>query len=337
MPQAYNKLAMITVTYNSSKYIERLIKSVEESSIKPLVWVFVDSGSRDGTVRLLNEISAKSSMNIEIISLKENAGYSKGLNIAVESLQKREIPDDLLLLVCNADGYFERGSIERILTCYMKNGRVGMVQPLIMGTNGRIDSAGNLMSLSGITCPNYSVTAKNFFYISGACFLIPLKVYLEVGGADPDIFMGADDLDLSWRVMLRGFELKLCPKAVFFHYGMLERGISPKRMEWRVYSIIWTMTKCLPAHLIVFATSLCFLIHISASFILSVLKEDPLYIYSTVKALFRILKRTKLLIEKRHNVRRGICVNDRKILCRMSPTGLVLRMALRRYIHRGRD
>jgi len=323
-------LAMITVTHNSSRYLEKLVKSVEDSTVRPLIWVFVDSGSSDGTAQLLHEISANSPINMEIICLKRNVGHSRGVDMAVSRLRRKDLPEDLLLLICNADGYFGKGSLEGIISCYRSG--IGMIQPLIRRVGGGIDSAGNLMSLSGVTCPSSS--SEGFFYLSGACFLIPLKIYLDVGGMDRNIFMGADDLDLSWRVMLREFELKICPNSVFFHYGRSGEEISPRRMEWRVYSIIWTMAKCLPFHLVA-ATFTCAFIHLGASLILSIRKRTPIYVLSVVKAVLMVLKNAKILMRSRRRVREGVAVDDKHVLRKMAPTGLVLKIALRRYLASG--
>ena len=316
-------LVMITVTHNSSKYIKRLVESIERSTVRPSLWIFVDSGSEDRTVQLLNDISANIPY-IKVICLRRNAGYSSSVNIAVRELVRADPSEDLLLLVCNADGYFERNSLEKIISCAGN----GITQPMILRADGGIDSAGNLMSLSGVVCPSQSIE-MGFFYLSGACFLIPLRVYLDIGGMDSDIFLGADDLDLSWRAMLRGFELRICHNAIFFHHG--GREISPKKMEYRVYSLIWTMAKCLPLHLMP-AILASISIHLFASLLLSIYRRTPLYVLSVVKAVIKVLKNGKLLLRKRHHVRSRKLVRDEEILRRMTPTGLVLKIAMRRYL-----
>jgi GT2 family glycosyltransferase/ubiquinone/menaquinone biosynthesis C-methylase UbiE len=54
-------------------------------------------------------------------------------------------------------------------------------------------------------------------WASGACLLIPRLVHAKVGGFDERFFMYCEDVDLSWRVRAAGFEVKFCPRALFFH------------------------------------------------------------------------------------------------------------------------
>lgn len=53
----------------------------------------------------------------------------------------------------------------------------------------------------------------------GFCFAIPTKVWQEVGGMDPDLFLGCDDLDLSLRVREAGYTLAIAPEVFVHHDG----------------------------------------------------------------------------------------------------------------------
>lgn len=54
-------------------------------------------------------------------------------------------------------------------------------------------------------------------WASGACMVIPRKLYEATGGFDEGFFMYCEDVDLSWRARAAGFAVKTCPRALFLH------------------------------------------------------------------------------------------------------------------------
>ena len=54
-------------------------------------------------------------------------------------------------------------------------------------------------------------------WASGACLAIPRRIYRAIGGFDEALFMYCEDVDLSWRARIAGFEVKTCPMALFYH------------------------------------------------------------------------------------------------------------------------
>ncbi len=50
-------------------------------------------------------------------------------------------------------------------------------------------------------------------WASGACMLIPRRVYETIGGFDENIFMYMEDVDLSWRARGAGFTGSMSRRA----------------------------------------------------------------------------------------------------------------------------
>lgn len=53
---------------------------------------------------------------------------------------------------------------------------------------------------------------------SGACSMVPRRIFDEVGGFDEDsFFLYCDDVDLSWRIREKGYAVVHMPSAVVYH------------------------------------------------------------------------------------------------------------------------
>ena len=63
-------------------------------------------------------------------------------------------------------------------------------------------------------------------WASGACLLIPRRIYETIGGFDPNIFMYMEDVDFSWRARAAGFTIRVAPRALFGH-SVLDRRYCP--------------------------------------------------------------------------------------------------------------
>lgn len=54
-------------------------------------------------------------------------------------------------------------------------------------------------------------------WVSGAAFVMPRAIFDSVGGFDPDFPMYCEDVDLSFRARLAGFDLRVSISALFYH------------------------------------------------------------------------------------------------------------------------
>jgi GT2 family glycosyltransferase/SAM-dependent methyltransferase len=61
-------------------------------------------------------------------------------------------------------------------------------------------------------------------WASGACMLIPRRIYEAIGGFDENFFMYMEDVDFSWRARTAGFTVRVAPRALFAH-SVLDRVV----------------------------------------------------------------------------------------------------------------
>ena len=49
--------------------------------------------------------------------------------------------------------------------------------------------------------------------VTGACMMVPRRVFEELGGFDEDFFASHEDVDLSYRARLRGYRCRYVADA----------------------------------------------------------------------------------------------------------------------------
>jgi GT2 family glycosyltransferase len=69
----------------------------------------------------------------------------------------------------------------------------------------------------------YDVGSGLTVWASGACVLIPRRIYETIGGFDENIFMYMEDVDYGWRARSAGFSTHVAPRALFSH-SVLDRS-----------------------------------------------------------------------------------------------------------------
>ncbi|MFS1523016.1 hypothetical protein ACL7TT_02705 [Microbulbifer sp. 2304DJ12-6] len=133
-----------------------------------------------------------------IFSSEGNVGFGRGHNALMELC----FPSYDIYVGLNPDGYVLPGFIRSLLNFDSYNGGHALIEAVT----------------APIDHPKWhDPITMDTYWVSGAAFAISKLIWNEVGGFDPNIHMYCEDVDLSWRVKAAGFDLKVCPKARFFH------------------------------------------------------------------------------------------------------------------------
>lgn len=79
------KFTIFTGCYNSSKFIDRVFKSLKSQTYQNFEWIVIDDASSDNTLKILNDFKLKNkSLDIKLISLDKNRGVAKNRKHAIE-------------------------------------------------------------------------------------------------------------------------------------------------------------------------------------------------------------------------------------------------------------
>lgn len=191
----------------------------------------VDNNSKDGSVDLVR----REFPDVKVIANLDNRGFSRANNQAI-----RECSGELVLLL-NPDTVVEEDCLKTCIEHFQANPSTG-------GLGVRmIDGTGHFLpeSKRGLPTPDvafYKMSGLNSFFpkhpkfgkyylsyqdpeaenkvevLSGAFMMMRKSVLDQIGLLDETYFMYGEDIDLSHRIRLAGFENVYLPQAYIIHY-----------------------------------------------------------------------------------------------------------------------
>lgn len=234
---------MSLVTYNQREYLSRCLDSLAMQTYRDVEIVAADNSSTDGSVELLLDRLGSSN----VLSLEDNRGYSHGHNAVMRSR------DSDLVLCLNTDICLEPDYITHIVAAADHQpdaaafgGLVFSVTKLEFLTRNpdfqdvqKIDTTGLFPRLVGVTYDRgqgaivreeWLNRPHRVFGVSGCAAAYRRAALDDVAWQgeilDEDFHMYFEDVDLAWRLQLRGWSAAYVPSARAYHARTLP-GSSP--------------------------------------------------------------------------------------------------------------
>jgi len=233
------KLSVIIVNYNVRAYLEQCLRAVMAAMEGLPGEVFVvDNLSTDGSVEMVRERFPQ----VRLIANAENVGFSRANNQAI-----REAQGDHVLLL-NPDTIVGEDVFRKVVAFMDTHPKVGGVGVRMIDGTGRFlpeskrglpTPAVAFYKIIGLArlFPRSRVFGRYHLghlpddrpapieILSGACMFLRRRTLDQVGLLDESFFMYGEDIDLSYRILLGGFENHYYPDARIVHY----KGESTKK------------------------------------------------------------------------------------------------------------
>lgn len=217
-------IAVIIVNYNGGPLIQRAIDQLKSQSRMPDEIIVVDNASGDGSADSLDYDGLN---GFSLIRLDENTGYAKANNIAA-----RKTGCDWIALL-NPDTEAEPNWLLELDRAAARHPDVGMFTSaqLDAADPSMLDGAGDAYSVVGIPWRGGFGRPASEMPEEGECFspcgasmLIRRDLFLEAGGFDEKFFCYCEDVDLGFRLRLRGERCIFVPSAIVHHHGSAITG-----------------------------------------------------------------------------------------------------------------
>lgn len=220
-------VAVIILNWNGSRLLREYLPSVVATTDPAIGRVIVvDNGSDDDSLEVLrNEFP-----EVETIAFDKNLGFAAGYNKAIEMTR---YPYTVLL---NSDVRTSQGWLRPLYDFMESHPEVGAIQPKLLSDSDPTSfeyagACGGFIDRNGYPYCRGRIfadcerdngqydTVADIFWATGACLMVRSELYLRVGGLDSRFFAHMEEIDLCWRILLSGHNIKAVPDSKVYHLG----------------------------------------------------------------------------------------------------------------------
>jgi len=236
------KIDIIIVNWNTGKLLDECLNSIDKfgkdyiSSI-----IVVDNNSQDDSHLCSNQYD-----KVELVSLKNNYGFAKACNIGAKKCNSN------YFLFLNPDTRLKENTLKNAIDFMDLNDskNYGICGVQLIDDFGKVAaSCSRFPSLSrhfyystGLSkfFPNLGSPMREWLHhttrvvdqVMGAFFLIRRNVFLELNGFDERFFVYFEEVDLSYRAMLKNYKSIFFSNSQAYHLG---GGSSSKVKAKRIF------------------------------------------------------------------------------------------------------
>ena len=213
---------MVIPCYNCRAFINRCVQSVLNQSYPIHEVIVVDDGSTDGSMDALKRLPVK------IVRHRRNLGLAQARNTGVIHSS-----GDVVAFT-DADCVAHRDWVKNLVRNYSDE-QVG-------GVGGRGIEV-NIRSVADLwrkTFAEQTWGEQRFEltdqHLYGLCFSFRRKALLEVGLFNPFFRTNAEDIDISRRMLQRGYRLIYDPEAIVYHFRRDDLvSLLKQQYRWRYF------------------------------------------------------------------------------------------------------
>jgi N-acetylglucosaminyl-diphospho-decaprenol L-rhamnosyltransferase len=243
-------ITVVVVNYNGADYLRGCLASLARQTFTDFETIVIDNASSDDSLSRIVEQPPRTT----ILRQDTNLGFAGGNNVGARAGRGRwlallnpdaEASPDWLAAMMRA---VERRPTHRMIACL----QISLHEP------DKLDGAGDCYLAYGYAWRGgfghplaNAPEAGECFAPCGAAALYPRELFLESGGFDERYFCYHEDVDIAFRLRLRGERCQYVPDAVVRHAGS---GITGRSSAFAVFhgvrNGVWTYIKNMPGGLL---------------------------------------------------------------------------------------
>lgn len=220
------RVTIVIINYNGLKYLSSCLKSLIKLDYPQKEIIFIDNNSTDESVAFVQ----KEFPRVIIFANKDNKGYTGAANQGIKAASGRYV------MLMNPDIIFEPDYLSKVVRKMETDHRIGAIIGKLFRYDFDHHRKTEYIDSLGLYCfrnrriidrgqgqkdkPLFDIS-KEVFGISGACPLYRMYALNDIAVNneifDEDFFMYKEDIDISWRLRLRGWKCYYLAEAIANH------------------------------------------------------------------------------------------------------------------------
>jgi GT2 family glycosyltransferase len=243
-------ISIVIVTWNSGKHLPRCLDCLAHQTLPDFEIVLIDNGSSDNSIAGLEQQYPHPGLRVE--RLAGNIGFAAGNNRGANLARGK------WLVLLNADAFPEPDWLAGLIAASQAHPEFSSFssRQLQASDPSILDGTGDAYHVSGMAwrlglgypADQNGLEKTEIFSPCAAAAMYLREAFLDVGGFDEDFFSYFEDVDLGFRLQLRGYRCLYVPGAVVHHVGSASLG---QRSDFAFYhshrNLVWTYVKNMPS------------------------------------------------------------------------------------------
>lgn len=243
------QVSIIIPNFNGEAYIANCLQSLYRQNEHDFEIIVVDDASKDKSLAIIRHYP-----DVRLLINSKNLGFAASVNRGIRA------SNGCYVLLLNNDVVVETDFVSQLVTAMERRDKIFSVSSKMVRyyERDRLDDTGDFYHLlgwafkrgDGASVKKYTKPTRIFSTCAGAG-LYKKSVFEEIGLFDEHYFAYMEDVDVSYRGLIYGYENWYEPKAVCYHIGSATTADGNKYSTFKVKlaarNNVYTAYKNMPA------------------------------------------------------------------------------------------
>jgi GT2 family glycosyltransferase len=296
------EISIIIANWNGKHFLPECLSSLRRQIFQDFETILVDNGSNDGSAEIVRDQFPE----VRLLALSDNRGFTGGNIVGYQQAKGN------LIVLLNNDTEAHPNWLQEIHRASLTYSRAGSFasKMLYFDQRDRVENCGFDLGVAGTTLDlgrnepdgqSWNLT-RNVFGACGGAAAYRRSMLDDIGFLDPDFFLIYEDVDLSFRAQLGGYECVFVPDAIVYHRYRASIGKSlARQVYFSQRNIEFVYLKNMPLGLILRSAPERLIYEVGSAIYFARQGSGPAFF----QAKLDVLKRLPQILRCRNKIQKG--------------------------------